>query len=182
MGGSSTRTNQTQTQNQNQVQNSSGTASTTNTYGQISPLDDPRYAEAVARLAGFDPQSDPRLPYVFGRARQRVEGTFDNPLGGATTQGLRDATLRTAYEDIGQEEAQAYREENFGRQGMKYAQLADVAQLSTPRTVQTGGTTSSSGNSTTTGSGTTTASGTSSNNPGIANTIGQGASLALMAF
>jgi hypothetical protein len=85
---------------------------------------------------------------------------------------MKDATLRAAYEDIGQEEGQAYREENQGMQGMKYAQLADVAQMSAPRTVQTGGT------STGTGSGTST----SQTNPSPLDTVMRGASMALMAF
>lgn len=155
---------------QQQTQNQSGT--TTNTFGQISPLDDPRYAEAVGNLGKFKFQSDPRLPYTFGRARQRVEGTFDNPTGGYMTPQMKDAIRRTSYEDIGQEEAQAFREENQGRQAVQYGQLADVAQMSAPRTVQT------SGSSTGTGS----SSGTSQTNPGALNSIVQGGSLALMAF
>lgn len=156
--------------NTTQAQQSTGT--TTNTFGQISPLDDPRYAEAVGRMGGFQFEADPRLPYTFARARKKVEGSYDNPTGAFTTPGIKDASLRASYEDIGQEEAQAYREENQGRSMMKYGQLADVAQMSSPRTVQTSGSTTSSGTNT----------GTSQTNPGALDTIMRGASLGLMAF
>lgn len=144
------------------------TGSTTNTYGQISPLDDPRYAAAVGNMGGFKFDSDPRLPYSFARARKKVEGSYDNPTGAFTTPGIKDASLRASYEDIGQEEGQAYREENQGRNMMKYGQLADVAQMSAPRTVQTGGT--------------STQSGTSQTNPGTFDRVMQGVSVGLMAF
>lgn len=153
-----------------QKQTQQSTTASTNTYGQISPLDDSRYAEAVGNLGNFQFQSDPRLPYTYARTRQRVDDTYQNKLGGYSTPQLEDAYKRAAHEDIGQQESQAYREENYGRQGMEYAKLSDVAQMSAPKTVQTGGTSSSSGNATT------------SQQPGIMDSIVKGGSLAVMAF
>lgn len=153
-----------------QKQTQASTSNTVNTFGQISPLDDPRYAESVANLRNFQFQGDPRLPYTFARTRQRVSDTYRNPLGGHSTPQLEDAYKRAAFEDIGQQEAQAYREENFGRQGVELARLEDIAQLSAPRTVQTGGTSSSSGTATT------------QQQPSILDSVVKGGSLALMAF
>lgn len=119
------------------------TSNTTNTYGWNAPPD----TADVGALRGFEFESDPRLPYVFANARQKMEGTYDNPLGGATTPQLRDATLRAGYEDSAQNESQAYREENYGRQALEYGKLADIAQMTQPRLTQTSGSTNSSGTS-----------------------------------
>lgn len=119
------------------------TSNTTNTYGWQAP---PDWAD-LGGLRDFEFQNDPSIPYAFANAKQKLEGTFDNPLGGATTQQIRDSTLRAGYEDIGQQEAQAHREENYGRQALDYSRLADIAQMTSPRMVQTGGNTASSGTS-----------------------------------
>lgn len=138
------------------------TQTTANQYGWNTP---PGTADIEA-LRNFQFRSDPRLPHTFARARQNVEGTYDNPTGGFTTPQIKDANLRTAYEDIGQQEGQAYREENYGRQGLDYSRLADIAQMTAPRLTQTGG----------------TSTGTSQTNPGALDTIMKGASIGLMAF
>lgn len=132
----------------------------TNTYSWQTPPD----TTDVEAMRNFKFERDPRLPYTFARARQKVEGTYDNPTGGFTTPQIKDANLRTAYEDIGQQEGQAYREENYGRQGLEYAKLADITQMTNPRLTQSG------------------QSGTSQTNPGALDTIMKGASLGLMAF
>lgn len=139
-------------------------STTSNAYGWQVPPD----TADIAAQRGFKFQSDPRIPYTFSRAYQRAKDTYDNPTGGASTPQMRDATLRATAEDLGQEESQAYREENYGRQALEYGKLADVAQMTAPRLTQTSGTTSGTG--------------TQQTNPGLLNTVMQGASLGLMAF
>lgn len=123
----------TQTQNQ--------TTSSANTYGWQTP---PDTADTTA-LRNFQFQHDPRIDYSFARGRQNMANTYANPLGGATTPQLRDATLRAGYEDSAQQNAQADAEENYGFQGMKYGQASDLAHLTAPRLTQTGGSSTGSG-------------------------------------
>lgn len=146
MGGN--RTQQTQTQNQTQNQ----TATTANTYGHVPGAQ----SADIDAARNFQFSHDPRIPYTFARAMERVRDTYANPLGGATTPQLRDATLRAASEDIGQQEGQAYAEEGRSLQGLDFARLMDVAQMTAPRFVQTGGTSNSSGTSSGSSSGTST--------------------------
>lgn len=129
----------TQTQNQSY--------SGTNTYGFMTPPD----TADVAAMRGFQFSADPRVPFAFGKARQGIAESYNNPLGGNVTPALRDAQMRASFEDIGQQEAQALREENYARQGLDYARTADVANMTQPRMVQT----SQSGNSSGTSSGNT---------------------------
>lgn len=114
----------------------------------------PPDTEDIARVRDFEFAADPRVGYSFARTRRNLGETYNNPLGGNTTPALRDAMMRVNLEDVGQEEAQALREENYARQGLEYAKRADVAGMTQPRMVQTGGSGSSSGTST--GSGTNT--------------------------
>ena len=131
---------------------STGTGTSTNTFGTFSPMDDPRYADAVDDLGGFQFQHDPRIGNTFSRQRQSAHDSFQNPMGGFTSPALRQSILRASDEDSAQNESQAYMNENFGFQGMKYGQLHDQATMKRPNVVQTGGTTSTSGSSS--GSGT----------------------------
>lgn len=129
MGGSRNR----QTQNT--------TTQSTNTYGYQTPPD----TSDIAAVRGFQFSHDPRVPYSFARAMERARDTYANPLGANTTQAIRDASLRATSEDLGQQEAQAYAEEGRSLQGLDFARLMDVANLTQPRLVQTGGTSTSSG-------------------------------------
>lgn len=155
-----------------QSQQQASTTTSSNTFGQVSPLDDPRYAAAVGDLGKFQFQNDPRIGYTYGRQRQQAHESFADPRGGFTTPQLERQMLNAGDADSAQQEAQAYREENYGKQGLEFGKLEDIAQLSAPRTVQTGGTSNSSGTST----------GTSQTSPGALDSIMKGGSLALMAF
>lgn len=127
-----------------QEQKSSTSFAGTNTFG-LSPEVTSKDIDA---MKDFKFEKDPRLPFVFGKARQRNEASFNNPMGAAISPALRDAMLRASNEEIGQSESQAYREENYGMQGLKYAQKADVAAMTAPKVVQTGQSGTQSGNST----------------------------------
>jgi hypothetical protein len=138
MGGS----RQTQTQNQHQTTNFANTSA----YDWLTPPE----SSDVNAVRNFQFQHDPRISYSFARAAQRIGDTYRNPLGGATTPQIRDASQRAAYGDLATEEAQALREENYGLQGLDYARRVDVAGMTQPRLAQT----SSSGTSSSSGSGT----------------------------
>lgn len=101
-------------------------------------------------MRNFQFQADPRVGYSFARARQNIGATYDSPTSAASHPAIRDAAMRAQYEDLGQQEAQSMREENYARQGLDYARLADVAAYTQPRMVQTSSSGSSSGNSNTT--------------------------------
>ena len=138
---------QTQTQQQN-----TNFANTT-AYDWMTPPD----TADISAVRDFQFQHDPRISYNFARAAQRIDDTYRNPLGGASTPQIRDASRRASHEDLAQEEAQALREESQGLQGLDYARRVDVAGMTQPRLAQT----SSSGTS----SGTSNIQGTSSQNP-----------------
>lgn len=152
MSGPKTKTTQTQQQ----------TGSNTATYG-YSPGAD---SADIQAQRNFEFTPDPRVGYAFARQRQQAHDSYAQPLGGYSTPQLRDAALRASDADSAQTEAQTLAEENHNLQGLKYAQKADVAQMTAPRFVQTGGTTQQSGES----------SGTSQTNPGLMGYLSQGIS------
>lgn len=137
----SSRNKQQQTQQQQQ------SFSNQNTYGWMTPPD----TADLQAMRGFQFQADPRVPYAFSRARQNVGATYDSPTSGFMPPSLRDAAMRSQYEDIGQQEGQALREENYARQGLEYARTADVASMTQPRLVneRSSGTSSGTSNSNT---------------------------------
>lgn len=134
----SSRNRQQQTQQQS--------FSNQNTYGWQTPPD----TADIANMRNFQFQADPRVGHAFARARQNIGATYDSPTSGYTPPALRDAAMRAQHEDLGQQEAQALREENYARQGLDYARLADVAAFTQPRMVQERSSGTSSGNSNTT--------------------------------
>lgn len=104
-------------------------------------------------MRGFQFQADPRVGYSFARSRRSLADSY-GPMGANISPAIRDAQLRASTEDLGQQEAQALREENYGRQALDYARTADVAAMTQPRMVQERQSGTSSGISNTIGSGT----------------------------
>lgn len=147
----SSRANTSQTSNQQH----------TNTYG-LTP--GPQSADIDA-MRSFQFERDPRIPYAFANARNKLEQGYNSPTGGYTNPQIRDAQIRSGSRGLAQDESQALREENVGFQGMKFGQKAAVAGMTAPRVVQTGGTSSGTGTSTQTQS------------PGIDSFIQGGASM-----
>ena len=129
---------------QDTTQTQSQTYSGTNTYGWQTPPD----TADVQALRGFQFTADPRVPYSFARTRQNIGATYDSPTSAYSNPAVRDAAQRAQFEDLGQQEAQALREEDYSRQALNYAQKADVANMTQPRMVQTGQAGSSSGSGT----------------------------------
>lgn len=133
----SSKNKQQSTQTQNQAYTN------TSTYGWQTPPD----TADIQAMRGFTFSADPRVPYSFARSRANIGATYDSPTSAYTNPAVRDAAMRASYEDLGQQEAQALREENYARQGLDYARTADVAAMTQPRAFQTGSSGTSSGTS-----------------------------------
>lgn len=133
----SSKNKQQTTQTQNQAYTGSST------YNWMTPPD----TADIAAMRDFQFGADPRVPHTYARARSDLKESFNNPLGANMTSSLRDAILRSGYENLAQQEGQALREENYARQGLEYAKRADVAGMTQPRIVQTGSSGTSSGSS-----------------------------------
>lgn len=148
---------QTQTGTQNQSFNN------TNAYGWMTPPD----TADIDAMRNFQFQADPRVGHSFARTRRNLADSY-GPMGANISPAIRDAQLRASYEDLGQQEGQALREENYARQALDYSRTADVAAMTQPRMVNT----SSSGTS----SGSSSGSGTITQNQSPLNSIIQGSS------
>src|SRR5689334_23110793 len=135
----SSKNKQQTTQTQNQAY------SNASTYGWMTPPD----TTDIANMRDFQFTNDPRVGYSFSRTRQNLKDSYANPFGGNVTPALRDAMQRAGFEDLGQQEAQSLREEDYARQGLEYAKRADVAQMTQPRLVQESQSGTSSGSANT---------------------------------
>lgn len=85
-------------------------------------------------------------------------------MGADYSPEVRDAIIRTGDENLGRDEANAYRSGQFDVDKLNYSRDATVAGMSAPTLVQTGGT--------------STGSGTVSQSPSIASGLMQGAAAA----
>lgn len=146
--------NKQQTQQQQSFQN---------TYSTINPQGN----EYTQSLQDWKPQVDPSVGYSFARARRNIANTFQNPLGGYTSAGTREAEQRNRYQDLGQQEAQAMQEAAFAANQQEYAKRLALADMLGPKVVQTGGSGQSSGTTVQTQS------------PGIAGILGGAAQVGL---
>lgn len=142
------KTTQTTTQNQQQAYNA-------NTASSSSVPDTPD----IQAYRAFQPQVDPGLGYQYANARNKLNQSFDNPLGGYATPEMRDAMLRTGNRQLNQDEAQAFRAGTYDVNQQKAGQLGNLASLT--RGTNTTGTSSGTGTMTGTGTGTTQQSGIS---------------------
>ncbi len=111
----------------------------------------------IQAFRGWQPQTDPGLSYQYANARNRLNQSFDNPLGGYATPAMRDAMQRTGNRQLNQDESQAFRAGAYDVNQQKAGQLGALAGLT--RGTNTTGTSSGTGNMT--GTGTTTQSGIS---------------------
>jgi len=125
----------------------------TQTAGSTSVPDSPD----IQAYRGWQPQTDPGLSYQYANARNRLNQSFDNPLGGYATPAMRDAMLRSGNRQLDQDESQAFRQGSYDVNQQKAGQLGTLAALT--RGTNTTGT--SSGTGTASGTGTQTQSGIS---------------------
>jgi hypothetical protein len=147
-GGVAISSKQKQTTTQAQTGNSA--YNNTNTYGW---MDTPDSADIKA-YRDWTPQMDQSISYGAGNAKNQLEKSFNNPLGGYTTPAMRDAALRSGNRQIDQDASQAFRVGQQDVNQQRGGQLGTLAGMTAPRLVQTGGSgtgsSSGSGNSTTT--------------------------------
>ncbi len=103
----------------------------------------------------WQPQTDPGLSYQYANARNRLNQSFDNPLGGYATPAMRDAIQRSGNRQLNQDESQAFRAGAYDVNQQKAGQLGNLAQLTRgQKNVSSGtGTSNMTGTSTQTQSG-----------------------------
>ncbi len=142
------KTTQTTTQNQQQSFNA-------NTASSTSVPDTPD----IQAYRGWQPQTDPGLSYQYANARNRLNQSFDNPLGGYATPAMRDAMQRSGNRQLDQDESQSFRAGAYDVNQQKAGQLGNLASLT--RGQNTTGTSSGTGTMSGTGTGTSTQSGIS---------------------
>lgn len=117
------------------------TGATTATYDYKTPPTTP----ALDKLASTQFQVDPGLHAQYSTLRNRLKSGFNNPLGANYNPEVRDAIIRSGDEQLGQDEANAYRGGQFDVNKLNYSRDATVAGMSAPTLVQTGGTSSGTG-------------------------------------
>jgi hypothetical protein len=88
-------------------------------------------------LRNFTFSKDPSIGYSFARARQDLQDSYRNPIGGFYSPNMRDSEIRAGLSTLGQQEAEANSEANQQLQGQQFGQKATVASLTAPRLVQT---------------------------------------------
>lgn len=122
MGGPKTKTTQQTTQ--------------ANTYDYKTPKDTPD----TSTLRDLNlTETDPGIGYTYGAAKQRIGESFNNPYGAYTTPAIREATERSAYGDLAQQEGAATQEAAFQNRGLDLARKQALAGMTAPTLVQTGG-------------------------------------------
>lgn len=124
-----------------QNQNFTNTA----TYGWQAPPDS---ADTEA-YRNYRPEIDPSIAYGAASARNRLNSSFINPLGGNLTADMRDKLQRSGNRDIDQQASQSFRAGQYDVNQQRGGQLAGLAALTSPRMVQTGSSGNSSGMSNT---------------------------------
>jgi hypothetical protein len=115
------------------------TTSTTNTENTYDWMKIPSTPELEA-FKSFEIQDDPSAPFLFAGQRRDLLNTYQNPYGSYTTPEMREQMTRAGLAEIGQNEAQAFRERNFDKNRMKLGQLQAAMAYSRPELVQTKGT------------------------------------------
>ena len=143
-----TKQNQTQQQTQNQAFN------TQNTYGWQTPPDTPD----IERLRSHQFQIDPTIGARIGGSIRRMQQSFNSPLGGYFTPGMRAAIERGQERELMQEGGAQTRAGMYDVNNQNYARNLAVAGMTAPRLTQTGASGTSSGTSSGTMSGTSTTS------------------------
>ncbi len=150
-------------QQQNQTQNQQ--FDTQSTFGWQTPPD----TADTQRLRDTQFQVDPTIGARIGGAVRRMQSSFQSPLGGYFTPGMRAATERGQERELMQMGGEQTRAGQYDVNNQNYGRNLAVAGMTAPRLTQTG----SSGTSTGTQSGTST--GTASTSEPWYNGITQGA-------
>lgn len=172
----------TQTGQQGGSQSSSGSSSSTGAYSNTGSVSGKNIFDwqqmpdtpDILALRNINETVDPQLDYTYSRKKADLKSSFNNPLGGKTSAGIRDATLRSGLGNLESDYGQSRRVAFNDMQNRAAARKTNLAGLTAPRLVQSGseetssasGQSSSSGQSNNTGSFTGTSSGTQVSNGG----------------
>lgn len=105
----------------------------------------PPTTPALTKLADTKFEVDPGLHAQYSSLRNRLKSGFNNPLGADYNPEVRDAIIRSGEENLGQQEAEAYRGGQFDANRLGYSRDTTVAGMSAPNLVQTGGTNAGTG-------------------------------------
>ena len=101
--------------------------------------------EATEAVKNFKFQADPSIGFRYGAQRRQVnEGALD-PMGSYMTPEMREASRKTANEELNMRESQDRAQENQRMNTAGYGQALDYAGLMQSPLVQTGGSTQQSG-------------------------------------
>jgi hypothetical protein len=114
---------------------------TTSTYGYQTPPSTPD----IDKLRNTQFEVDPGIAAQYGRQRNDLRSSFQQPTGAFLSPQVRDAQLRSGMERLGRDEAQASREGTFDKNRLEYGRNSAVAGLTAPQLTQTGSTSSGSG-------------------------------------
>jgi hypothetical protein len=104
----------------------------------------------IQAYRAWQPQTDPGLSYQYANARNRLNQSFDNPLGGYQTAAMTDAIKRSGNRQLNQDEAQAFRSGAYDVNQQKAGQLGNLASLTRGQNSTASGTGTSNMQGTTT--------------------------------
>lgn len=96
-------------------------------------------------LKGWKPETDPHIGANYAKQERDFTSSFLNPNGPYTTPEMQQQMMQAGLRDIGQNKAQAFREDQYGQNQQKLGQLSTVAGLAAPKFAQTKGTQKQSG-------------------------------------
>lgn len=93
--------------------------------------------EGSKAVRDFTFTKDPVIGYSFARARQDLQDSYKNPIGGFYSPNMRDSQIRAGLATLGQLEAQANSEAGQQLQSSQFGQRTAYASLTAPRLTQT---------------------------------------------
>lgn len=105
-------------------------------------------SEDIKAYRAYRPEVDPSIGYGAASARNRLNSSFVNPLGGFQSAQNQDALLRAGNRQIDQDTSQAFRVGQYDQNQQRQSQLGGLAALTAPRLTQTGSSGTSSGSGT----------------------------------
>jgi hypothetical protein len=117
-------------------QTTQGTTSNTASYDYKTPPTTP----ALDTLKNQTFEIDPGIAAQYGRERNDLNRSFQNPTGAFLSPQVRDMQLESGRERLGSQEAQAMREGAYDVNKLNFARNQAVAGMSAPQLVQTGST------------------------------------------
>ncbi len=117
-------------------QTTQGTTASTASYDYKAPPE----TAALQTLKNQTIEVDPGIAAQYGRERNDLNRSFQNPTGAYLSPQVRDMQLESGRERLGSQEAQAMRNAGNDAARLNLARNQAVAGMSAPQLVQTGST------------------------------------------